>query len=492
MSVRNLHTSRRNQSGTALDFTNANLVFHGNSWTNYGSPCFPGTNYGPGGKYPEQMAALSPWSTNGATFLNLATEGQTTQQMIDGGVCAMDGSGTTTAATTFIDGRLVSGRLNGLAAIEGGNDLYFNGNVTDAYNRLVTYYSARKAAGWKVVAGTVLYRNWSGVTVTPGGDTWSQYNVKVDALNALIRANWASFSNALADINAAPELDDPNDLTYFTSDKVHPNGAGRGVMAQLVSNAFLSVNSGLAPNEVLLIVFNGESNSGGIGENSDLTAGELAARSSVKIWNNDSTGFENLDIGTNNLLSHVGLTGVSGWTGWHGWEAGLANAVEAGTLQNPVYLVKTGAGGSTISQWNSGGSYETTMKSRINAAKAAIEATGKIAKIVFWFSLGINDRIAGTNESTWRTAVEAHFANIRTTYGATVPIHMTKFMSLLTDGVTYNPNADFNDTIDAIAAADAYTWAIDGNASLKDNNHWNAAGLKTLANRFITSTLNNL
>ena len=239
----------------------------------------------------------------------------------------------------------------------------------------------------------------------------------------------------------------------------------------------------LGPNEVWLIVFNGESNSRGYALNSDAASGEVDVNSGVQIF--DNTGLSNflsLDIGTNN----EGFSSVE-----HGWELQLSNRVDDATMPNPVYIVKTGQGGSKISEWNVGGTYETTMKSRINAAKAAVEALGKTPRIVVWYSLGINDRIAGTNESTWRTAVEAHFANIRTTYGSTIRIHMTKLMSLKLDS-SPNPNADFNDTIDALAAADSLTWAIDGDAALRDDNHWSYSGMKTLTDRLITSTLANL
>jgi lysophospholipase L1-like esterase len=243
MSIRMFHS--QNKSGGAFDFTNANLRFDGNSWTNYGEPCFPGESYGAGAKYPNQLMALSPWNSNGATMVNLATSGQTTEQMIDGGACAMDGSGVRPAATTFIDSGLEEGRPNILVAIEGGNELFFKDktiNEAETYASLVDYYTARRAAGWKVVAGTILYREWTGASVTPGGDTWPEYNAKVDNINALIRANWATFADALADINAAPELDDPTDLTYYVSDQVHPNGAGRAVIASIVSAAILTIN----------------------------------------------------------------------------------------------------------------------------------------------------------------------------------------------------------------------------------------------------------
>ena len=96
----------------------------------------------------------------------------------------------------------------------------------------------------------------------------------------------------------------------------------------------------LTDDDVWLFAFIGESNSGGYAVNADLTAGELAARSAVQIWNNTTNTYQDLDIGTNNLISHDGL--VDNAT--HGWENGLASEVEAAILPNPVYLAKCGQG----------------------------------------------------------------------------------------------------------------------------------------------------
>lgn len=57
-------------------------------------------------------------------------------------------------------------------------------------------------------------------------------------------------------------------------------------------------------NATLVFVFTGESNSGGVAPNSEATAEELASTSSVQILNNTTLKFEDLDIGTNNLLDH--------------------------------------------------------------------------------------------------------------------------------------------------------------------------------------------
>lgn len=238
MSIRQFHI--QNKSVSAFSFANANLVFDGNSWTDYGAPCFPGESYGPGDKYPIQLSALSPWNSNGATVTLLATSGQTTAQMISGGACAMDGSGTRTAASTYVDSRLSLTRTNILVAWEVGNDLFFNGNTTDAYNRIVSYCQARRTAGWKVVVGTALYRIY-GAGPTPAGDSWTIYNTKIDTVNNNIRSNWSSFADAIADIGGRPQFSDPTNTTYFW-DGVHPTGTGRGIVASVVSSAILTLN----------------------------------------------------------------------------------------------------------------------------------------------------------------------------------------------------------------------------------------------------------
>lgn len=238
-------------------------------------------------------------------------------------------------------------------------------------------------------------------------------------------------------------------------------------------------SASLGANEVWLFVFIGESNSGGRANNADLTSGEKASRSGVQIWHNTSNVFQSLDIETNNLISHTGLTDNA----YHGWENGLATKVEDNTLPNPVYLVKCGQGGSLISEWDTGDSYYTTMTSRINAAQSAITGLGKTYRMIVWYSLGINNLLASTNEATWKAAVQSFFSNFRAAYGSDIRIIMTEFMT---------GNTIYNDSIQDIAAADVYTKSIptDGIYALEDANHWNASGMKDMAAALVNETLN--
>lgn len=219
-----------------------------------------------------------------------------------------------------------------------------------------------------------------------------------------------------------------------------------------------------------LIVFTGESNSGGIAPNADATAGELAARPSVQIWDNDNGGFEDLDIGTNNLLDHAGLTGTNDDT--HSWELELANICATNGIRQ--YLVKTGQGGSTISQWNTGGTYYTKLTSRVNGAWDAI---GKIP-VVFWYTHGINDRIAGTSSATFKSSVQTHIANLKSSFPG------SKFIMM--KNMTNNGNDVYNTVIQEIADADADVDTIEVTSAgvQGDGNHYTYSGTKLIANRF--------
>ncbi len=91
---------------------------------------------------------------------------------------------------------------------------------------LAFYWQERRAAGFKIIAFTVL----------PQGEERAFEKTQV-AMNDWIRANWASYCDGLVDVAAAPELQDPTNLIYFNKDKVHLTDAGYEIVAKLVSQA---------------------------------------------------------------------------------------------------------------------------------------------------------------------------------------------------------------------------------------------------------------
>lgn len=237
---------------------------------------------------------------------------------------------------------------------------------------------------------------------------------------------------------------------------------------------------------VPLIIFTGESNSGGYALNSQATAPEVAPRSAVQILNNTTLLFEALDIGTNNLLGHEGLS--SGPT--HGLELMLANRVEAGTfVPAPCYLVKTGQGASTIANWAVGGFYGSTncwqtFQDRVDEAINLITtATGTPPTPYIFYSQGINDAIAGTDVNTWKTATLAHFDKIRAKYGANVPIVMTKLTA---------PYPVYNAAIEDLAGQRSDLFFVETlDATTRDTNHWDYAGMKLISGRMQDVLLQN-
>lgn len=110
------------------------------------------------------------------------------------------------------------------------NDLVVNG-ATDVtgYNNFVTYCQGRRAAGFKVIALTVLPRN----------NFTAQMITYKNAINTNIRANWATFADALVDVAADSRIGDDgdeNDSTYYF-DGIHLKAAGYTIIANLAKPA---------------------------------------------------------------------------------------------------------------------------------------------------------------------------------------------------------------------------------------------------------------
>jgi hypothetical protein len=224
----------------------------------------------------------------------------------------------------------------------------------------------------------------------------------------------------------------------------------------------------------LLLVFFGESNSGGFALNSNATALELSRTKFVQIWDNtNNDGFENLDIGTNNLIGHTGLT--NGAT--HGWELQFANKTRGGAFKRQrIYLCKTGQGGSKVADWLNGNGYWQTFITRTTGAMQQLPD----ASIYVCFSLGINDAIAGTNAATFYTNLTTLCGNIRTQLGS---------VDILATGIMRN-NSNYeaiDDKITEMAAANSWFKRIDiAGAGLRDSNHWNYEGMKLIADRMMS------
>jgi hypothetical protein len=250
----------------------------------------------------------------------------------------------------------------------------------------------------------------------------------------------------------------------------------------------VSATASTTPNAIsnLSFVITGESNSGGIGLNSAATVGEIAPRSTVQILELTSGNFlfENLDIGTNNLRDHDGLGGY--YDCCHGLELGLANSTEANAFPDnqQVYLIKTGQGGSQVSQWNYAGAYFTKFLQRTAAAKTQIPSN---RKWVVWMSIGINDGISGTNITSFKSNITTYINNIKADLPGAIII-MTQFQSMPASSGYPTINTALAD----VAALEPNVYVVDTTTATGTDgaNHWTYSGLKTVASLMTTITKN--
>lgn len=122
-----------------------------------------------------------------------------------------------------------------LVCFGGTNDLYFGASATTVQDRIEAYCAASQTVGWKVIVCTLLPRN-----DFPGTSSIDKatHESRRQTVNAWLRSNWATFADALCDIGGNADIGqdgDEEDLTYYQSDKVHPNATGAGVIASLVA-----------------------------------------------------------------------------------------------------------------------------------------------------------------------------------------------------------------------------------------------------------------
>jgi hypothetical protein len=258
---------------------------------------------------------------------------------------------------------------------------------------------------------------------------------------------------------------------------------GAGVTTTNLSGIIPS-SSPASSDTLNLIVIQGESNAAGNANNSSALASELATRSSVQILNHATSKFESLHIGVNNEQdTYFDNT-------HHGLELGLANEVEAGRLSNPTYLVKIGISGSYVEEWlpNNSTSYQlwNGWIPYVDAAVAQMKTLGKPFRIIFWQSLGLNDRYGqGTSSATFVSKMATIRANFRARYGANIPFLSTDFN---------NPPAqtfDWTTLWTQMAAADSrfFSIPVTGATYVDGGVHFDYAGFKLIAHNRVNTML---
>lgn len=162
----------------------------------------------------------------GATYPALTADGIIGAKVHKFGVAGQNVALMLADAATQIDPLVDPTRLNVLCLLGGTNDLN-NGaaSAETVYTRIVTYCQARRAAGFKVIVGTVLPRD-------PAG-SGEAFEADRQSVNTSIRANWATFADALADVGADILIGSVgafSNMAYF-ADGTHPTSLGCEIIA---------------------------------------------------------------------------------------------------------------------------------------------------------------------------------------------------------------------------------------------------------------------
>lgn len=132
-----------------------------------------------------------------------------------------------------------------LIAWGGTNDIALGGaSAATTYARIVTYGTARKAAGWRVIILSILPRSAAGTPATFEADRQTvNAALLADFPTATAHTNITSggaYADYLINIGADTTIGEAGDelnTTYYTADKVHLKNAGYAIVADYVKKA---------------------------------------------------------------------------------------------------------------------------------------------------------------------------------------------------------------------------------------------------------------
>lgn len=116
----------------------------------------------------------------------------------------------------------------------GINDLRAGSTDTTIYNAMVAYCNYLRGLGLKVITSTINTQVID-ATYTAQAETYRL------SINSQIRANWATFADDMVDYANIPELADPNNTTYFASDKLHQTAQAYQLKSALVAPKIASL-----------------------------------------------------------------------------------------------------------------------------------------------------------------------------------------------------------------------------------------------------------
>jgi len=223
----------------------------------------------------------------------------------------------------------------------------------------------------------------------------------------------------------------------------------------------------------IVIKYVGESNTTGSAADAALSTYELGVRKNVKIFNNSTYVFADLQVGVNNVSNGVGT--------YHGWEVGLANSIDTGGLKNSVYLLKTGISGTKIETWDTGqANYNRDLRLTDSAFKRIAEVSnGAVPVMAVVWQDAINDAQGLTDTTVWKQTALRIFASWRVKWGDSLHIFMphiqpsfTDYNSCITSLAAVNPSYNHEIQISDLSGAGTLV-------------HWQEPTMKLMSARIV-------
>lgn len=189
-----------------------NIVFDGNSYV-AGSGSTGGLNY------PNQLKTLLQNAGKTVNILNFGVAGQTIDQMQSDAVSQID-----TQATSYQF--LIGTELINQWGLNVGQ------SKETIYAKYKQYFVDRKNAGFqKVFATTPIDQNYY---ARSGWAVAKQYFIDT------MLAEFPTLGIGVINIGGDPRMSDWTNLTYYTSDKIHPNDSGYAVWAEIAYNSIIN------------------------------------------------------------------------------------------------------------------------------------------------------------------------------------------------------------------------------------------------------------
>ena len=126
------------------------------------------------------------------------------------------------------------GNSKNIVCIFGGtNDMAANVSAATAFSSLLSYCSSARTTGYKIVVATALARTQG----FSAGQTANGFETSRQAYNASILADGLTHFDAVADLGAIAQMQDPTNLAYWNAGGIHPNDAGNALLAPVYAAA---------------------------------------------------------------------------------------------------------------------------------------------------------------------------------------------------------------------------------------------------------------